>query len=142
MRSEDSDAKASLSPENRGTFRHSLLRTKPHSGVVLLPLSLRVCSLRCPLPTTPSRSPGFRHRFNRVRIPQTPFVFTKVHIYKQPIIMWVASAATCKPRWFRRVQTISSTTSSSASSGISRHLRGRQRHHVGCLGRSFRAIRK
>lgn len=96
MRSEDSDAKALLSPENRERF-----------GIHYLGLSLILAWYYC-LWFSPSMFSTLPITDDAVTFSwlstlaltgfaflTTPFVFTKVHIYKQPIIMWVASAATC-----------------------------------------------
>lgn len=96
MRSEDSDAKALLSPENRERF-----------GIRYLGLSLILAWYYC-LWFSPSMFSTLPITDDAVTFSwlstlaltgfaflTTPFVFTKVHIYKQPIIMWVASAATC-----------------------------------------------
>lgn len=96
MRSEDSDAKALLSPENRERF-----------GIHYLGLSLILAWYYC-LWFSPSMFSALPITDDAVTFSwlstlaltgfaflTTPFVFTKVHIYKQPVIMWVASAATC-----------------------------------------------
>ena len=96
MRSEDSDAKALLSPENRERF-----------GIHYLGLSLILAWYYC-LWFSPSMFSTLPITDDAVTFSwlstlaltgfaflATPFVFTKVHIYKQPVIMWVASAATC-----------------------------------------------
>ena len=96
MRSEKNEVRSLLSPENRERF-----------GIHYLGLSLILAWYYClwfspsvfsTLPITDDAVTfswlstlaltGFAFLV-------TPFVFTKLHIYKQPVVMWIASAATC-----------------------------------------------